>query len=78
MGKRDASFAGRKSDLAFFVILFQYSMWKYEPPRDKTNKVTVRPAKTLIRDWADDQADLSLCWAHTHFIGFVMRRLIYR
>ena len=23
------------------------------------------------------QADLSLCWAHTHFVGFVMRRLIY-
>ena len=26
-------------------------------------------AKTLIR--------LGGCWAHTHFIGFVMRRLIY-
>ena len=31
---------------------------------DKTNKVTVRPAKTLIR------------WAHSHFVGFVMSRLI--
>ena len=27
-------------------------------------------------DWADAQADLSLCWAHTHFVGFVMSRLI--
>ena len=26
-------------------------------------------------DWTDAQADLSLCWAHTHFVGFVMRRL---
>ena len=26
-------------------------------------------------DWADAQADLSLCWAHSHFVGFVMRRL---
>ena len=25
--------------------------------------------------WADAQADLSLCWAHTHFVGFVMMRL---
>ena len=25
---------------------------------------------------ADAQADLSLHWAHTHFVGFVMRRLI--
>ena len=30
-------------------------------------------------DWSDCanvQADLSLCWAHIHFVGFVMRRLI--
>ena len=26
--------------------------------------------------WAEAQADLSLCWAHTHFVGFVMRQLI--
>ena len=26
--------------------------------------------------WADTQADLSLCWAHTHFVGFVMSGLI--
>ena len=25
-------------------------------------------------DWADAQADLSLCWTHTHFVGFVMLR----
>ena len=27
--------------------------------------------------WADAQADLSLCWAHTHFVGFVMSWLIF-
>ena len=27
-------------------------------------------------DWADAQADLSLRWAHIHFVGFVMSRLI--
>ena len=27
-------------------------------------------------DWADAQADLSLRWAHTHLVGFVMSRLI--
>ena len=26
-------------------------------------------------DWVDAQADLSLRWAHSHFVGFVMRRL---
>ena len=24
-------------------------------------------------DWMDAQADLSLCWPHIHFVGFVMR-----
>ena len=70
----------------------------YEPPHDKTNKMTVRPAKTQISlgirpvwpesslctqwaakevsflhadsDWADAQADLSLCWAHMPFCWF--------
>ena len=28
-------------------------------------------------DWADAQGDLSLRWAHSHFVGFVMRRLNY-
>ena len=77
---------------------------EYEPPHDKTNKMTVCPAKTQIRpgwsksslcahwvakdpsflhvdsedwsDWADAQADLSLHWVHSHFVSFVMRRLI--
>ena len=31
---------------------------------------------TKPTDWADAQADLSLCWAHTHFVGFVMSWLI--
>ena len=29
-------------------------------------------------DWEDTQADLSLRWAQSHFVGFVMNRLIYR
>ena len=28
-------------------------------------------------DWVDAQADPSLCWAHGHFFGFVMRQLIW-
>ena len=77
---------------------------RHEPRHDKTNKMSVCPAKTKISlgirpdwsesslcaewvaedlsflhadnkdwsDWADAQADLSLCWAHSHFVGFVM------
>ena len=30
----------------------------------------------LWSDWADAQADLSLRWAHSHFVGFVVRQLI--
>ena len=29
-------------------------------------------------DWADAQADQSRRWAHSHFVGFVMRRLNFR
>ena len=32
--------------------------------------------RRLWSDWADAQADPSLRWAHSHFVGFVMRRLI--
>ena len=32
----------------------------------------------LWSDWADAHADLSLRWVHTHFIGFVVLRLIFR
>ena len=32
--------------------------------------------RRLWSDWADDQADLSLRWTHSHFDGFVMSRLI--
>ena len=79
--------------------------WKYnEPWHDKTNKVSVRPAKTQISlgicpvwsvftvrlmgssgpqlsscwqqrlwsEWVDAQADLSIRWAHSHFVGLVM------
>ena len=32
--------------------------------------------RRLWSDWADAQADLSLRWAHSHFVGFVMSRHI--
>ena len=33
--------------------------------------------RRLWLDWPDAQADLSLRWAHSHFVGFVTLRLIY-
>ena len=33
--------------------------------------------RSLWSDWVDDQADLSLRWAHSHVVGFVMSRLNY-
>ena len=32
----------------------------------------------LWSDWADAQADRSLRWEHSHFVGFVMSQLMYR
>ena len=34
------------------------------------------PQRRLWSDWADAQADLSLRWVHSHFIGFVTRQFI--
>ena len=33
--------------------------------------------RRIWSDWADAQADLSLHWAHSHLVGFVMRRLSF-
>ena len=47
--------------------------------RMKTAWVFTHPLsgqQRLWSDWADAQADLSLRWAHTHFVGFVMSWLI--
>ena len=38
---------------------------------------TMSAQQSLWSDWANAQADLSLCWAHTHFVGFVMSWLNY-
>ena len=86
-----------------FVILQSNELTQFELRHDKTNKMSLRPAKTQTRlggyfavrmkkpwvlsyplstqqrlwsDWADAQADLSLRWVHSHFVGFVVMRLI--
>ena len=87
--------------LLYFIMV--HKLKAYEPRHNKTNKMSVRPAKTqislgirpvwsessLCAQWVakdpwflhadsddSDRADLSLRWAHTHFVGFVMSRLI--
>ena len=42
----------------------------FEPPHEKTNEMACAPSKDSDQV-ADAQADLSLCWAHSHFVGFV-------
>ena len=39
-------------------------------------KVSSCEQRRLWSDWADAHADLSLRWVHSHFVSFVMRRLI--
>ena len=41
------------------------------------SKVTSCGQRRLWSDWVDAQADLSLRWAPTHFVGFVMSQLIW-
>ena len=44
--------------------------------QSKDSNQSGHPQRKLWSDWADGQADLSLRWAHTRFVGFVMSRLI--
>ena len=92
----------RKPDTRLVLDLIRYAPekqigWVFddikrkEQQHDKTNKMSVCPAKTQIslgirQVWSESslctqwvpkdprflQADLSLGWAHTHFVGFVM------
>ena len=43
---------------------------------NKEPKLSSRRQRRLWSDWADAQADLSLRWAHSHFVGFVTSWLI--
>ena len=77
--------------LRWMLYMARTSENHFEPPHDKTNKMARAPscpheesldpwlsiectAKTLIR-LGECPGDLSLCGAHSHFVGFVMRRL---
>ena len=47
---------------------FKMLIWKlFEPPHDKTNKVSVRPAETDA--WASAQSDQSLRCPHEESLG---------
>ena len=44
--------------------------------RDMTNQQSdCAPSEECPADWADAYADLSLRWAHSHFVDFVMSGL---
>ena len=67
----------------------QLGISSFEPPHDKTNKMTFAPSEDSESAWASAQSDQSLRCPHEetlgpqlpiertdHFVGFVMRRLI--
>ena len=43
----------------------------------KGAKLSLYVQRRIWSDWADAHADLSLWWAHTHFVGFILSRLIW-
>ena len=45
-------------------------------PSEDSDQPGHPPSLISVFDWADAQADLSLRWAHSHFVGFVMSRLM--
>ena len=77
-----------RSFVWFFHTSAQNKFAEYEPPHDKTNKMTMRPAKTQISlgtrpVWSESSLPgrmPRLIWVFAgrtcHFVGFGMRRLI--
>ena len=56
------------SQIRFFVVR-RKKAWVLSYP--------LSAQRRLWSDWEDVQADLSLRWAHSHFVGFVIRWLKY-
>ena len=60
------------------LLIIKYECKKqtssYEPRHDKTNKVTMHPAKSQIS--LGVHSVLSVFTWHNHFVGFVMLQLI--
>ena len=62
------------------ISLDIHPVWAESAVRMKKAWVLIYPLsawRRLWSDWTDAQADLSLRWAHTHFVCFVTRRFIY-
>ena len=49
-------------------------VWSESPHKKWVLSYPLSAQGRLLSDWAEAQADLSLRWAHSHFVGFVMRR----
>ena len=63
-----SAWASTESDQSFAVRM--QKAWVLSYP--------LRAQRRPWSDWVDAQADLSLRWVHCHFVGFVMRSLIFR
>ena len=59
-----------------FGLKLQCNAYKYQMSCLVTKPTMWLCAQRRLRSaWASAQADQSLCWAHTHFVGFVTRWL---
>ena len=64
---QDSDQPGHPPSLIWVVAVRMKKAWVLSYP--------LSAQRRLWSDWADAQADLSLRWVHTHFVGFVTRRL---
>ena len=62
-----SAWASAQSDIRVFAVRMK-EPWVLSYPLSAQRRL-------WWSDWADAQADLSHCWAHRPFVGFVMRRL---
>ena len=65
----DSDQPGRMPSLIRVFVVHMKKAWVLSYP--------LGAQRRLWSDWADAQADLSHRWAHSHCVGFVVRRLIF-
>ena len=70
--------ANTQISLGISPVWSEYSLSTWRKLGSLASSYPLNAQRSLWSDWADAQTDLSLGWAHSHFVGFVIRRLIYQ
>ena len=68
----------RSACMGIHLVWSESSLSTWKKLGSLASSYPLNAQRRLWSDWTDAQIDLSLGWAYSHFVGFLMRRLIYQ